>query len=83
MRFSAILCWTAVIAFATSVSVSSTASATTKAHSAHVYRVAHHVTIPAKAEALAPSVAPVVRRPETDGLSRNPEDCNMGCIDNN
>jgi hypothetical protein len=39
----------------------------------------------AKARALAPSMAPVLaperRAPETDGLSRNDEDCNYGCID--
>ena len=83
MRFSAILCSTAVIALAASVSAASAASATTKAHDAHVYRVAHHVRIPKTAEALSPPVAPVVRHPETDGLSRDREDCNMGCIDNN
>ena len=38
----------------------------------------------AKAKALAPVAvphAPVRRIPETDGLSRNDEDCNYGCID--
>lgn len=37
-----------------------------------------------KAKALAPIVAPQApapRLPETDGLSRNDEDCNYGCID--
>jgi len=81
MRFSAILCLAAVIALAASVSAASAASSTTKAHDAHV--VAHHVRIPKTAEALSPPVAPVVRHPETDGLSRDREDCNMGCIDNN
>ncbi len=38
----------------------------------------------AKAKALAPAAvpqAPAPRVPETDGLSRNDEDCNYGCID--
>ncbi len=40
----------------------------------------------AKAKAIAPRSllppAPAERVPETDGLSRNVEDCNYGCIDN-
>jgi hypothetical protein len=36
--------------------------------------------IPWTATALAPAAA--VRIHETDGLSRNPDDCNFGCIDN-
>jgi hypothetical protein len=43
----------------------------------HNHRVAHI----AKAEALVSLAAPVPREPETDGLSRNDEDCNMACID--
>ncbi len=48
-------------------------------HKAHVYHRVAHATIPSNASALVPTVA---REPETDGLSRNREDCNMGCIDN-
>ena len=38
-----------------------------------------HATIPSNAMALSPIL---VREPENDGLSRNHEDCNVGCIDN-
>jgi len=45
----------------------------------------HRVADFAKARALAsPLITPLSttsRAPETDGLSRNDEDCNMGCID--
>jgi hypothetical protein len=47
------------------------------------HRTIHHRATFAKATALAvPS--PVLSRPaprETDGLSRNDDDCNYGCID--
>jgi len=47
------------------------------------HRPAHHrVADFAKARALMNPAAPAQREPETDGLSRNVEDCNMGCIDN-
>ncbi|MBV8106459.1 MAG: hypothetical protein JO223_17895 [Hyphomicrobiales bacterium] len=45
----------------------------------------HHKGALAKATALAAPpgavVAPPAPLPETDGLSRRDEDCNMGCID--
>jgi hypothetical protein len=67
--------------FGLALSVPGSANATDGApkHAIHVYHVAHRQTIPASAEALAPLPRPVR---ETDGLSRNVEDCNMGCIDN-
>jgi hypothetical protein len=48
----------------------------------------HHKVNSADAKALAPfwaTPAAGVTSPahETDGLSRNPDDCNFGCIDNN
>jgi hypothetical protein len=50
---------------------------------ATVPSVAHDMT---KAKALAPlEFMPPMRadhRPETDGLSRNVDECNYGCIDN-
>ena len=48
-------------------------------HKAHV----HHLTaIPQTATALMPALATAVRVPETDGLSRNADDCaRFGCID--
>jgi hypothetical protein len=44
----------------------------------HVY---HRVqsAIPSTATALSPTL---LRAPNSDGLSRNHEDCNRGCIDN-
>ena len=47
-----------------------------KAH--HVYHVAR-ATIPASATALA---LPIVPKRDSDGLSRDRENCNTGCIDN-
>jgi hypothetical protein len=44
----------------------------------HAYHRLAHAVIPKNATALAP----VVRERETDGLSRDREDCNNGCIDN-
>jgi len=51
----------------------------TKVHHSHVYQRVAHAAIPNNAIALSPTLA---REPETDGLSRNREECNMGCIDN-
>ena len=46
-------------------------------------RAAHHHLVDfAKAKALVSPAAPAARAPEIDGLSRNPDDCNYGCIDN-
>jgi hypothetical protein len=47
-------------------------------HKAHVDQI---TTIPRTATALKPAPATAVRAPETDGLSRNDDDCNYGCID--
>jgi hypothetical protein len=48
-------------------------------HKAHVH---HFMAIPRTATALMPAPATAVRVPETDGLSRNDDDCNrFGCID--
>ncbi len=49
-------------------------------HSAHVHQVAR-ATISANATALAPVALPRAPARETDGLSRDSDDCNMGCID--
>ena len=44
---------------------------------------AHHLVADfTKARALANPSAPAASARETDGLSRNVEECNMGCIDN-
>jgi hypothetical protein len=48
-------------------------------HKAHVR---HLTAIPRSATALMPAPATAVRAPETDGLSRNADDCaRFGCID--
>ena len=47
------------------------------------HRALHHAqrhAIPAKATALVPAVKV---DDDADGLSRNPNDCNRGCIDSN
>jgi hypothetical protein len=48
------------------------------------HRPAHHrVADFAEAKAYVSPVAPVFRAPQTDGLSRNAEECSRGgCIDN-
>jgi hypothetical protein len=54
------------------------------AHSAHVYRHVHHATqaknSPKNVTALL-AISPAKIIKETDGLSRNSDDCNDGCID--
>jgi hypothetical protein len=47
-------------------------------HKAHVH---HFMAIPRTATALMPAPATAVRVPETDGLSRDSDDCNFSCID--
>ena len=60
-------------------------SATTNAQPTHKHKPADHfaqtMLIPWTTTALAPK--PSVVSHETDGLSRNLDDCNYGCIDNN
>ena len=51
-------------------------------HKAHVHQFVY-MSIPFTATALVPAPVAAVRTHETDGLSRNPDDCNYGCIDNN
>jgi hypothetical protein len=61
-------------------------SATANAQPTHKLKPVDHfaqtMLIPWTATALAPRSS-VVSPHETDGLSRNPDDCNYGCIDNN
>jgi hypothetical protein len=63
--------------------------AATAAVTVHTHRAIHHSisTMRAQTLAAAPAYLPVWPNPssghETDGLSRNPEDCaSYGCIDN-
>jgi len=85
MRRTILVCSALVMTFGLALSVPGYANATDGAagpkHATHAYHVAHRQAIPASAEALAPLPRPVHQR-ETDGLSRNVEDCNMGCVDN-
>jgi hypothetical protein len=53
----------------------------------HHYRVHHHhhhatTNLPAVAAALAKPLAPTTVKNDSDGLSRDGEDCNKGCLDN-
>jgi len=67
---------------ALSIGVAFAALAAHGVHSAHSHAAAMDRL--AKATALAP-VSPVMRAvpaKDADGLSRDAEDCNMGCIDN-
>jgi hypothetical protein len=87
MKLSAIL--TPAIVFACGVALSAPAPAyasdgvAAPKHRIHVVRVAH-IAVPSSATALAPDwFAPVVRRNDnSDGLSRDSDQCNRGCIDN-
>jgi hypothetical protein len=46
------------------------------------HKSAHHrVADFAEARAYVSPVTPVAQAPETDGLSRKDDECNMGCID--
>ena len=48
----------------------------------HAHRAVHHEAVDPRASALAPAPAAAsARQPQTDGLSRNDDDCNYGCID--
>ncbi len=86
MKRAAVVCSALVISIGFGlplpVSANESNGVTAPKHAGHVYHVAHHHAIPANVEALTLPASPVVREPETDGLSRNREDCNMGCIDN-
>jgi hypothetical protein len=41
----------------------------------------HQMANLAKAQAFVGPATPVLRGEETDGLGRNDEECNMGCVD--
>jgi hypothetical protein len=83
MKRTTIMCSALVMTLGLALSVPGSANATdggpAPKHATHAYHVAHRQTIPVSAEALAPVPRPVR---ETDGLSRNVEDCTMGCVDN-
>jgi hypothetical protein len=68
--------------FALAVPISAYAAGAASVHKQT--RHVAHVEISRNASALAPAwvMSVVGRLPETDGLSRNRDDCNYGCIDN-
>jgi hypothetical protein len=51
-------------------------------HVIHHVQRAQRYAIPMAATALVPAVPAVKIDDDSDGLSRNREDCNRGCIDN-
>jgi hypothetical protein len=59
--------------------VSALASDSVHPYPKHAIHQAAYVGVSSTATALAP--APVVPTRETNGLSRNSDDCNRGCID--
>ena len=72
-----------VASLAALVAASASAGAQpTYKHKAPVHQFVY-MSIPVTATALVPAPVASVRTHETDGLSRNPDDCNYGCIDNN
>jgi hypothetical protein len=71
---------TCTLALAIPAAASASEGATPRA--AHLQRVAHYHVISVNAEALSRN-APVVRPfDDSDGLTRNRDECNSGCIDN-
>jgi hypothetical protein len=75
-----------VFTFAVALGALIVTSSTANAQPTYKQKPADHfaqtMLIPWTATALAPEPS-VVSPHETDGLSRNPDDCNYGCIDNN
>ena len=51
-------------------------------NAAQHHRALHHSQRPAMSRAATALVPAVKLDDEADGLSRNPNDCNRGCIDN-
>jgi hypothetical protein len=88
MRLSNITYSACVLAFGFALTMPGSAYA--YVNSAHVYRhVQHHATqakvspknVTALALAAPRTISPANKVKETDGLSRNGDDCNDGCID--
>ena len=52
-------------------------------HALHHVQQAQRPAIPMAATAFVPAVAAVKVDDDSDGLSRNRDDCNRGCIDSN
>jgi hypothetical protein len=78
-----------MFAIAIGVAFAAPVSAETSGATHHKQRIHLHAVeyrgFSSTATALAPTrtVIPLAPAVKTDGLSRNPDDCNYGCIDNN
>jgi hypothetical protein len=83
MRLSNIAYAACALAFGFTIITSTPAYALAGAQPSHKLNAhaRHFMAIPRTATALMPASATVVRALETDGLSRNDDDCVFGCID--
>jgi hypothetical protein len=81
MRIVSTLAPMVAVAFGVALSAPVSALASDSAHPYHKHAIhqAAYVGVSPRATALAP--APVVPVKESNGLSRNSDDCNEGCID--
>ena len=85
MRRTTLLCSAFVMTCAVTLTIPAVAAASERAgsYAAHAQRGAHRHMIPANAEALSPRSAPALRTfDDSDGLTRDRDECNTGCIDN-
>ncbi len=71
---------TSVAAFAIPGVASASEGATPQA--AYLQRIVHRHGVPANAEALSPATPALQMFDDSDGLTRDRSECNMGCIDN-
>jgi hypothetical protein len=84
MRLSNITCAACALAFGFALTTPIPTYAQVGAQPSHKHKahVDRFMAIPRAATALMPAPATAVRVPETDGLSRNDDDCaRFGCID--
>ncbi len=76
-----VLCSTVALTLSLTVPMTAGAAANGVHHGGLPHRMAHVWKIPAGAEAFSSRPA-TIRTVETDGLSRDVNACNFGCIDN-
>jgi hypothetical protein len=83
MRLSNITCTACALAFGFALTTPIPVYAQVGAQPSYKHKahVDYFRAIPWTATALMPAPATAVRVPETDGLSRNDDDCRFGCID--
>jgi hypothetical protein len=85
MRRTALLCSVFMMTCTAALSISAAARASEgdTPPRPHVQRVVHRHVIPVSAVALLPFATPAVRASgNADGMTRNADQCNTGCIDN-